>query len=130
MTNLFQPLDLTINRSIKTFIKYKFTKWYSLQVTKQLNSGKRCEEVQVKLLLSTLKLLLANWVLKLYNYLISTSGKEFIANGWKAAEITNAIKKVLPLSRSPTLFPASTLFTNKLKITSTTIKQNILMQKG
>ena len=51
MTNLFQPLDLIINRSAKAFIKEKFTKWYSLEVVKQLDSGKNTEETEVKLLL-------------------------------------------------------------------------------
>ena len=40
MTNLFQPLDLTISRSAKAFMKKKFIEWYSLEVMKQLDSGK------------------------------------------------------------------------------------------
>ena len=51
MTNLFQPLGLTINRSAKGLIKENFTKWYSLEVVKQLDSGKNTEEIEVKLLL-------------------------------------------------------------------------------
>ena len=31
-TNLFQPLDLTINKSASVFMKKKFTEWYSLEV--------------------------------------------------------------------------------------------------
>ena len=34
MTNLFQPLDLIVNKSVKAFMKRNFTEWYSLQVTK------------------------------------------------------------------------------------------------
>ena len=41
ITNIFQPLDLTFNKSTKAFMKRKFIEWYSLQVTKQLNSGKK-----------------------------------------------------------------------------------------
>jgi len=33
-------LDLTVNQSAKAFMKRKFTEWYILQVTKQLDSGK------------------------------------------------------------------------------------------
>ena len=29
MTNLFQPLDLTANGSVKAFLKKKFTEWHS-----------------------------------------------------------------------------------------------------
>ena len=32
MTNLFQPLDLTINKNASVFMKKKFTEWYSLEV--------------------------------------------------------------------------------------------------
>ena len=127
MTNLFQPLDLTVNRNAKAFMKRKFTEWYSLQVTNQLGNGKNCEEIEVKLLLSTPKPPYASCVLELRNCLTSTSGKEITANGSKAAGISDTIKKLLPLSSPSTLFPVSTLWTNQLKITSTT-KQHILMQ--
>ena len=29
MTNLFQPLDLTVNSVAKAFMKRRFTEWYS-----------------------------------------------------------------------------------------------------
>ena len=93
MTNLFQPLDLTVNRSAKAFMTRKLTEWYSLQITKQLDSGKNCDEIEVKLLLSTLKPLHASWIIELYNHLTSSGGREIIVNGWEAADITNAIKK-------------------------------------
>ena len=74
MTNLFQPLDLTINRSAKAFTKKKFTEWYSLEVKKQLDNGRNAEETEVKLLLSKLKLLHASWLIELYNHFTSTAG--------------------------------------------------------
>ena len=48
-------------------------------------------------MLSTLKPVYASWILELYNYLTSKSGKEIIANGLKAAGISDAIKTFLPL---------------------------------
>ena len=69
---------------MKAFMK-GVTEWYSLQVTKEVDSVKNCREIEVKLLLSTLKPLHASWVLGLYNYFTSTPGNEIIANGWKAA---------------------------------------------
>ena len=120
MTNLFQPLDITVNRSTNAFTKRKFTKLCNMQVTKQLDNG--------KLLLSTLKSLGASQVLKLCSYLTSTLGKKTIANGWKAAGISHAIKKVLRLWRPSTLFPAWTLLTNQLTILSSTSKQLVLLQ--
>ena len=66
MTNLFQLLDLTINRSVKAFMKKKFTGWYSLEVMRERDSGKNAEEIEVKLLLSKLKPLLTSWLMELY----------------------------------------------------------------
>ena len=36
MTHLYQPLDLTVNRSAKAFFKRKFTEWYSNQIQRAL----------------------------------------------------------------------------------------------
>ena len=65
---------------------------YGLEVMKQLDSGKNAEEIEVKLLLPKLKPLHASWLIELYNHITSTATKEIIANGWKAAGITDAIK--------------------------------------
>ena len=50
------------------------------------------EEIEVELLLSKLKPLHPSWLIELYNHFTSSTGKEIIPNGWKAAGITNAIK--------------------------------------
>ena len=109
MTNLFQPLDLAINRSAKAFMKKEFTEWCSLEIMKQLDSGKNAEEIEVKLLLSKLKPFHASWLIELYNNFTSTVGKEIIANGWKAAGITDTIKNgsssLDPIDPFPTIEP-------------------------
>ena len=76
---MFQPLDLTVNRSTKAFMEGSFTEWYSLQITEEVDSGKKCWKIEVKR--STLKPLHATWVLELYDYFISTARNELIANG-------------------------------------------------
>ena len=40
MTKYYQPLDLTVNREVKRFLKRKFVDWYSKQVSDQLTAGK------------------------------------------------------------------------------------------
>ena len=47
MTNLFQLLDLTINRSAKAFMKKNFAKWYSLEAMKQHDTVKSIEEIKL-----------------------------------------------------------------------------------
>ena len=36
MTNLFQPLDFTINEAAKAFLKRKYTEWYNGETPKAL----------------------------------------------------------------------------------------------
>ena len=91
MTHLFQPLDLTVNGAAKSYLKRRFTEWFSAMIAKDLDAGKPMEEIEVKLQLSTLKPLHAQWVVDLYNYLTSEKGQEVIANGWRSAGITEAI---------------------------------------
>ena len=64
MTDIFQPLDLTVNRSSKSFFKRKFTQWYSSQIQRSMESGKGIDEIEVKLNLKTLKHLHAAWIFK------------------------------------------------------------------
>ena len=41
MTNIFQPLDLSINRSCKFFLGREAHSWYSPQTEKQMKEGKK-----------------------------------------------------------------------------------------
>ena len=95
MTNLFQPLDLTVNGSFKAFMKQKFTEWYSKEITKGLDNGVQLEDIDVKLRLSVLKPLHAKWLLDAYKCLSTEAGQKIIENGWKAAGITEALSKGL-----------------------------------
>ena len=47
-------------------MKKKFTGGYSLEVMREVDSGKNAEEIEVKLLLSKLKPLLTSWLMELY----------------------------------------------------------------
>ena len=39
MTNIFQPLDLTVNGFFKALMKKKSTEWYSKQIANELEKG-------------------------------------------------------------------------------------------
>ena len=75
-------------------MKKCFTEWYSCCIVQELDSGKGVDNIDIQLKMLVLKPLHANWINDLYNYLTASKGKEIIANGWKAAYITEAIKKV------------------------------------
>ena len=54
MTNLYQPLDLTVNGYAKAFMKRMFTEWFASQISEALG-GIAPEDVDIPLNLSTLK---------------------------------------------------------------------------
>ena len=93
MTRFFQPLDLTVNGAAKAYMKKRFTEWYSRCIIQELDSGKGVDNINIQLKMSVLKPVYANWINYLYNYFRAAEGKEIIANDWKAAYITEALKK-------------------------------------
>ena len=103
MTNLFQPLDLTVNGSVKALMKQKFTLWYSQEISKALNEGVPLDDIEINLKLSVLKPLHAKWLLEVFNHMTSDAGKSVIENGWKSAGISNAVSQ--GLSNLDTLDP-------------------------
>ena len=79
LTNKFQPLDLTVNQSAKSFIAEKYNTWFSGEVAKQLVQGQDPCDVEVPLQLTVRKPLHAKWILELYNRLKGEKG--LIRNG-------------------------------------------------
>ena len=41
------PLDFSVNKPCKSFLREKFSTWYPLEVAKQLSSGVQAKEVKV-----------------------------------------------------------------------------------
>ena len=74
--------------------------WYTSEVFKQLEDGKHIELVDIKLRLSIIKPLHANWIIEFYKYMTTPDGQNCIFNGWEASGIDDAIRlgtKNLPL---------------------------------
>ena len=64
-TDRLQPMDLSVNKSAKEFMRAQFSAWYASQVQKQLDSG--VEEVSpVDLRMSIMKPVGARWLVSLY----------------------------------------------------------------
>ena len=91
LTNKFQPLDITVNKPAKSFIKDKYNMWYTEQVAKQLNEGKTPADIKVSLNLSEIKSLHAKWIYEMNEYLRGRS--DLVLNGFESAAITKAIEK-------------------------------------
>ena len=52
-TDRLEPMDLSVNKPVKEFMRKKFQEWYAGGVLKQLDEGKEVSPINLKL--STLK---------------------------------------------------------------------------
>ena len=80
-TDRLQPLDISVNKAAKEFLRKKFHLWYAKQVCAQLQQ--KCKKEPVDLRASVVKPLGAQWMVELYDYF---KGKpDIIRNGFVAA---------------------------------------------
>ena len=77
-TDKLQPLDLSVNKSVKDFLKQQFQEWYTDLVSAQVQKG---QVELIDLRLSVVKSLGAKWMDKLYEYL--RSKPEIVCNGFR-----------------------------------------------
>ena len=82
-TDCLQPLDLSVNKSVKDFLKVAFQEWYAELVSSQFQKG---QVELIDLRMSIVKPLEAKWMVNLYDYL--QSKPEIVHNGFRAAGIT------------------------------------------
>ena len=71
MTQLFQPLDLTVNTQCKSYLKRLFSEWYAHQIENQLSLGKKVQKIKIEFRLITLKPLHVKWLVEYYNEITS-----------------------------------------------------------
>ena len=79
-TDRLQPMDLSVNRNIKEFLKNKFGKWYASMVF--ANWDDSLTPASLDLWLSIMKPLNAKWLLDTHSYL--SRNPSMILNGFKA----------------------------------------------
>ena len=82
-TNRLQPMDSSVNKSVKPFRRNEFHTWYAKEVCSQLQGFTGNKPVDLKL--STVKPLRASWVKSCYDYI--ESKPEIIQNGFREAGI-------------------------------------------
>ena len=85
-TDKLQPLDLSVNKPAKDFVKERFQSWYAGIICKQLQD--KIEE-PVDLRLSIMKPLAAQWIIEMYSYF--QSHPDIIRNGFRAAGICDSL---------------------------------------
>ena len=99
MTDMFQPLDVTVNKNIKSVIRNCYNDWYSEQVVTALNNGIAPTDVKVKQVISIIKPLHAKWIIAAYEYHLFETGAELIRKGFESSHITEAIDKAEQFSK-------------------------------
>ena len=76
-TDRLQPMDVSVNKAAKDFLRQRFRKWYASQICQQINEG---DSSAVDLRLNVVKPLGAQWMIQLYDYL--KLHPEIIKNGF------------------------------------------------
>ena len=107
MTHLLQPLDLTANGTAQKIEKREFSSYFTKRIMQaMLKDGRTIDvtTIDVDLKVSTLKPLHAATVIKVYNFKIDV-GYKIILSGWRAAGITEALKKAREPNTIPSLNP-------------------------
>ena len=87
-TDRLQPLDISVNKSIKVFLRQEFQNWYSDRLCAQLQGGESNPE-PIDLKLSSVKPLGAQWMIKAHDHI--RSHPEIVVNGFKGSGIYNCI---------------------------------------
>ena len=86
-TDRLQPLDLSVNKAAKEYLRGEFQTWYAKQISQQVQG--HSEKKPVDLRLTAVKSLGAKWLEGLYDYL--KAKPEIIRNGFKEAGITSCL---------------------------------------
>ena len=83
-TDRLQPMDLSVNKAVKEFMRSRFREWYATEGQKQLDDGAQ-QITPVDLKMSTMKPLGARWLVSLHDHV--NKNDSLILNGFKAAGI-------------------------------------------
>ena len=113
MTHFFQPLDLTVNRSAKQFMRKQFVTYYSEIVRHKLDNGESVEDIEVDLRVTAIKPLHAQWLISMYNFFTTRKGTQVIHKGWKKAGISGLLDGTTTV---PSADPFSNIYSEILQV--------------
>lgn len=89
-TDKLQPMDLSVQKSVKDRLKSKFQAWYSNEILKQVEKDTSIDEIQpVDLKMSTLKPLGADWLVQTYKEIAAEP--DLVYNGFHCAGIAQKL---------------------------------------
>lgn len=90
-TDRLQPMDLSVNKAAKDFLRLKFNQWYSEQVAEQLQDSDldHLQAEPVNLTAAAMKSVGARWLVQMHEYFLDNP--QIIVNGFHKAGIPQAI---------------------------------------
>ena len=86
-TDRLQPLDLSVNKAAKEYLRGEFQAWYAKQISEQVQGIS--EKKPVDLRLTAVKSLGAKWLHSVYDYF--KAKPEIIRNGYRESGITSCL---------------------------------------
>ena len=97
-TDRLQPLDVSVNKAVKAFLRSQFQDWYATCTCQQirLHSDEKQPLVPVDLKMSIMKPLGVQWMLNLYKYMISRS--DIVKNDFRKCGIKNDLALLVILT--------------------------------
>ena len=92
-TDIFQPLELTVNKPSKTFVSNKYQDWHAQEVSAQLQRNVNPHDGKMGVNLSTVKPLHARWIVYFYKEMQLQTSKSIIEKGFKKGHIRDAVDR-------------------------------------
>lgn len=82
-TDRLQPLDISVNKAAKDYLRKEFQSWYADKICSQLKGGSQRNSVDLRL--SVVKPLSAKWMMNMFNYI--KARPEIIVGGFRNSGI-------------------------------------------
>ena len=99
MTHVFQPLDRSVNRSCKSFLRREAYAWCTKQIEKPVKEGKQDHEIKVDTRISVIKPLHAKSVVQFYDYV--RGNRDVVMSGWRKSKIIDAVEHQSVIQNDP-----------------------------
>ena len=96
-TDLLQPMDISVNKPVKSFLKDKFSQWYAKQLLQQCEDQSHVPLSDISLepidmSMPVMKNISAKWFVKAAEYI--ADNPQFIVNGFVKAGICRALNGI------------------------------------
>jgi len=88
-TDRLQPLDVSVNKTAKEFLRRQFQNWYADKISDQLKRGEGVSVQPVDLSLAVVKPLGARWMMRFFDYM--KQNPSIIKNGFIKAGISSEV---------------------------------------